>query len=932
MVVKNKDTMKLGTEVPKDDISYKGLNPYSEADADKFFGRTNDIQRIVNSILAWRLTVLYGESGVGKSSVLRAGAIHALREEAKQNLENYGVPKLAAVVFPALEGTYSSWQGNPLENLIKHIEQEITKEMGNIFFPIRIPESKLSLVETLKAWTEVLGGEEFDGWLLIVLDQFEEYFQYHPQEESGGGFITEIAKVLNQPNLHVNFLISLREDFYVNLNRLRGHIPKILDFCLHIEHLNKQEAEEAIKKPVEQYNQKVAPSQSVEIKPELVEVLLKAIPQARMTGEKARGGGGLDKLQSIWEGQISAPYLQLLMTRLWHEMEKNESHCLSLQTLTSLGDNKALNEKDKIKTAIDNIIKQYIIKQMEALSDREKEIAAKSFQHLVKHSKNNSIDNLAKLVNCDKKKLQDLLEKLAQSNPPVVRGIPSLDLPNVVSYEFFHDFLALAFFNWGREYIEKKQSKTRRRRRIILFSSLGILLFLSGYGLCKTIYDDSLKSLAQKTSQAEIDFNNGNQLSALQVLVKLEQDILIRNDWISQILFSSNQKQTLDQKVNWTFQKILNEIQQVNQFDPPNKSSSNTFSLSPNGKTLAIVLSDGTVQLWDWQKPTQQPSSPFQAGSSPLSLSFSPDGQTLAILLQDGTVQLWDWQKPTQQTLPLPKGNIPSSLSFSPDSQTLAIVLSDGTVQLWDWQKPTQQPLPLPKGNIPSSLSFSTDGQTLAILLQDGTVQLWDWQNPTQQPSPSFQAGSSPLSLSFSPDSQTLAILLQDGTVQLWDWQKPTQQPSSPFQAGSSPLSLSFSPDDQTLAILLQDGTVQLWDWQKPTQQPSSSFQAGSSPLSLSFSPNGQTLAILLQDGTVQLWDWQNSQELVNLKASGSVSSFSFSPDGKTLTIASTKKYSVFVETPIENINLKDMRNQGCKKLQPYLDSHSDKKKELGCD
>lgn len=669
----------LVTDKEKIHKPYKGLSPYSKADTDKFFGRTKDIQRIINSLLAWHLTVLYGDSGVGKSSVLGAGVIPALEEEANQNMEDYAVPKLAVVMFSPPKG---NWQEDPLKSLTAQIEEQITKQMGNIFFPIQPPKPKLSFVEMLEAWTKVLGGEDFDGWLFIILDQFEEYFQYHPKEESEGGFITEFSKALYQPNLHVNFLISLREDFYVNLNRLRGHIPSILDNCLHIEHLDKDEAEEAIKKPIERYyNQQAAPEQPVIIEQKLVDELLKAISYVKVkkTSENAQDG------VAISEELISPPYLQLLMTRLWHEMEKNESHCLSLQTLTSLGDKKARNEKDKIKTAIENIIKQYIIKQMEALSDREKEIAAKSFQYLVKRSKNkgidslqpNSIDNLAKSVQCKKEELQDLLEKLAQSNPPVIRRISSLDPPNVVRYEFFHDFLASAFFIWGGEYILKKQSKTRR---ILLFSSLGFLLFLSGYGLCKTIYDNRLNTLAQQTSQAEIEFNNGNQLSALKGIVKagnqLEQDMLISNRWISQILFSSSQRQTLDKQFNWTFQIILNEIQQVNQFDPPHKSPSNIFFLSPDGKTLAILLLDGTVQLWDRQ----------------------------------------------------------------------------------------------------------------------------------------------------------------------------------------------------------------------------------------------------------------NNQELVNLKASGSVSSVSFSPDGKTLTIASTKNSSVFVERPIENINLKDMRNQGCKKLQPYLDSYPDQKKELGCD
>ena len=54
---------------------YLGLVPYSEADADFFFGRQSDTQIIVANCLTTRVTLFYGASGVGKSSVLYAGVM-----------------------------------------------------------------------------------------------------------------------------------------------------------------------------------------------------------------------------------------------------------------------------------------------------------------------------------------------------------------------------------------------------------------------------------------------------------------------------------------------------------------------------------------------------------------------------------------------------------------------------------------------------------------------------------------------------------------------------------------------------------------------------------------------------------------------------------------------------------------------------------------
>jgi hypothetical protein len=58
---------------------YVGLQPYSEADIEYFFGRERDQRIIAANLGAARLTILYGASGVGKSSVLLAGVVPNLR-------------------------------------------------------------------------------------------------------------------------------------------------------------------------------------------------------------------------------------------------------------------------------------------------------------------------------------------------------------------------------------------------------------------------------------------------------------------------------------------------------------------------------------------------------------------------------------------------------------------------------------------------------------------------------------------------------------------------------------------------------------------------------------------------------------------------------------------------------------------------------------
>ena len=74
---------------------YKGLRPFDDADSDVpfFFGRDRDRELIIANLVASRLTVLYGETGVGKSSVLRAGVAHHLRAEARRSANTRDRPR-----------------------------------------------------------------------------------------------------------------------------------------------------------------------------------------------------------------------------------------------------------------------------------------------------------------------------------------------------------------------------------------------------------------------------------------------------------------------------------------------------------------------------------------------------------------------------------------------------------------------------------------------------------------------------------------------------------------------------------------------------------------------------------------------------------------------------------------------------------------------
>jgi WD40 repeat protein len=268
-------------------------------------------------------------------------------------------------------------------------------------------------------------------------------------------------------------------------------------------------------------------------------------------------------------------------------------------------------------------------------------------------------------------------------------------------------------------------------------------------------------------------------------------------------------------------------------------------------------------------------------------LAFSRDGQRLASGGEDGGVWLWDLSNPGSEPLVLRghKGQI-ASVAFSGDGQKLASGSDDDIVRLWDLSNPGSEPLML-RGHNDNvySVAFNPDGQALASGGGDGTVRLWDLSTPGSEPLVLRGHQGAVYAVAFSPDGQMLASGGDDGTVRLWDMANPASQPVVFGGHSTSIWSVAFSWDGQTLASGSADKTVRLWHLDSPAGEPLVLGDHNGVVFSVAFSPDGQTLALGISDGTVSLRNLSNT-ESAPVVLSGHddvVFGVSFSPDGQTL-------------------------------------------------
>ena len=424
---------------------YRGLMPYGEADSPFFFGRDTEREIISANLTASRLTLLYGTSGVGKSSVLRAGVAYHLRQLARQNLNLHGRPEFALIVF-------NSWRDDPIIGLQQRIRESVA-QLFNLEADSSLPSPNLA--PTLEQWTE-----RVDGDLLIILDQFEEYFLYHAQEDGEGTFAVEFPRAVTQPGLRVNFLVCLREDALAKLDRFKGRIPELFDNYLRVEHLQYQAAWAAIEKPIEQYNS-LHPGLDppFQIESDLVDAVLKQVRTGQgLLGESGRGAVQVKEEHGSEDVRIETPYLQLVMTRLWDEEIRAGSRTLRLETLNRL-------------SGAASIVGSHLHTAMGRLSAHEQDAVAQVFYHLVTPSGTKiaqTVSDLAKYAKMPAASLNPILGKLADPESRILRPVPPpLDQPHELRYEIFHDVLAPAVLQWQARYRQaQRQTEVRQRAAV----------------------------------------------------------------------------------------------------------------------------------------------------------------------------------------------------------------------------------------------------------------------------------------------------------------------------------------------------------------------------------------------------------------------------------------------------------------------------------
>jgi WD40 repeat protein len=240
-------------------------------------------------------------------------------------------------------------------------------------------------------------------------------------------------------------------------------------------------------------------------------------------------------------------------------------------------------------------------------------------------------------------------------------------------------------------------------------------------------------------------------------------------------------------------------------------------AISPDGRWVASVSRDQTMQLWDLATGKELFRGPFFA--SVRSIAFSKDGTSIVTGDDIGKISLWD-SKTGKDRLWF-DGHFSNcctySVAFSPDGKRIASASQDGTARVWEARSGREVCRFCSHRDWVTGVAFTPDGRYLLSSGDnwDRTVRLWDLQSG--QEVRQFRGHRSGVQgISVSPDGSRLLSAGADRTVRLWDIKSGRELHC--FRGHSAQVtSVAFSPDGRRAISGSVDGTVRLWGLPKET-------------------------------------------------------------------------------------------------------------------
>jgi WD40 repeat protein/DNA-binding SARP family transcriptional activator len=910
---------------------YKGLRAFQEVDAPDFFGRETLVEQLTKRLAepaeATRFLAVVGPSGSGKSSVVKAGLIPALRSGGLPNSECW----LIVEMFP---GAY------PLEELEAALLRIAVNPPSSLIDQLREDERGLG-----RAIKRVLPGDDTE--LVLIIDQFEEVFTFLKDEAARTHFLDSLHLAISDPRSRVRVIITLRADFMdrsLCYGRFGDLVRQRTEFVLP---LSPDDLQRAISGPARRVGLTLdtdliaAILRDVDQQPGALPLLQYALTElferrqdnrltltayresSGVTGALARRADNLyDGLDATSQAAARQLFLRLITLgegiedtrrRVWQtELASITEHTHALEHMIDVFSKYRLLTLDRdpltggptLEVAHEALIRSW---------ERLHEWLDESREDLRIHRRLTAAT--AEWMNAARD--SSFLATGARLSQFEALAAGSDLALNREEQEYLQ--VSVAEREWQEAAERRRQAREatlERRSRNFLRSLVAVLVVatLIGFGLAalaitqgqiaqQSAVESQNVALQAGSHAALANFNTDLALALAVEAVKLNPTSAPAQVALAQAAYAPG-----------TVRRFIGHSDEVW-----------AVAFSPDGLTALSGGKDSMVILWD---VTTGQTIHRMAGHKGmvLGVAFSPDGKTAISGADDKTLILWDVA--TGKITRRMEGHTDAvrCVAFSRDGKTIISGSGDKQVILWDVT--TGQIIRRMEGHTDAvfSIALSADGRTALSGSYDMTLILWDmatgkmirqltgptridavalsgdahyalsagsdtviylWDVTTGQIIRRFKRHSSPVyALVFSPDGRTFLSGATDETMIQWELE--TGQILRRFLGHSAMINrVALNADGRFALSGSTDKTIRLWDLsdghiiQRFVGHTSVVVKA-------SLSPDGRKALSSSWDGQAILWDVQTGKQLHKL-TEGELWWSTFSPDGRTALVAVAK-------------------------------------------
>jgi len=262
------------------DAPFVGLRPYTEKEHSVFMGREKQTEDLSHQLQKSKFIAVLGESGVGKSSLIRAGLFPTLRS----GFQVDGRSQWRTCVFNPAD--------NPMGRMANALLKMSSTSSGN---PSKQETELLraNRMQTVLEWTERIFSRG-DTNLLIVVDQFEDLFRVaeNLHSEDALNMVSILLSLVDQSVYPIYVAFVIRTDYLPYCQQMNGLLERIDRGRFLVPPLDRTQIRDVLKEPLKLYGTELTP---------------------RLTGWI---------LNDMEENAIPLPVLQHTLCRLWHHWKR----------------------------------------------------------------------------------------------------------------------------------------------------------------------------------------------------------------------------------------------------------------------------------------------------------------------------------------------------------------------------------------------------------------------------------------------------------------------------------------------------------------------------------------------------------------------------------------------------------------------------------